>query len=54
MKVLIRNMDKGEHNLRGSITSEGERKYPFFHFCKKRRREKAIERFKGYQSTKIN
>jgi hypothetical protein len=47
-------MDKGEHHLRGSITSEGTRKDHFCHFCKKGRREKVAERFKGYQSTKIN
>jgi hypothetical protein len=31
-------MEKGEHHLRGSITLEGARKYPFCHFCKKGRR----------------
>jgi hypothetical protein len=47
-------MGKGENLFRGSITSGGTRKYPFCHFCKKGRREKVTERFKGYQSTKIN
>jgi hypothetical protein len=47
-------MDKGEHRLRGSITSEGTRKDHFCHFCKKGRREKVAEKFKGYHSTKIN
>jgi hypothetical protein len=47
-------MEKGEHRLTGSITSEGARKDHFCHFCKKGRREKAVERFKGYHSTKIN
>jgi hypothetical protein len=33
-------MDKEEHHLRGSITSEGKGKDRFFHFCKKGRRKK--------------
>jgi hypothetical protein len=28
-------IDKGEHYLRGTITSEGTQKDPFFHFCKR-------------------
>jgi hypothetical protein len=47
-------VDKGEHRLRGSITSEGTRKDHFCHFFKKGRREKVAKKFKGYQSTKIN
>jgi hypothetical protein len=43
-------MDKEEHHLRGSMTSEGEVKDLFFHFCKKKgRRETLAERFKRYQ-----
>jgi hypothetical protein len=33
-------MDKGEHHLRGSITSEGTRKDPFFVIFVKRGEEK--------------
>jgi hypothetical protein len=46
-------MDEVEHHLRGGMTSKGARKYPFCHFCKKRRREKVAEKFKGYHSAKI-
>jgi hypothetical protein len=48
-------MDKEEHHLRGSMTSEGANKRSFLSiFVKKGRREKVAEKFKGYQSTKIN
>jgi hypothetical protein len=47
-------MDKGEHHLRGIITLEGKIKCPFCHFCKKGRREKLVDKFKGYQSREIN
>jgi hypothetical protein len=47
-------MDKGENHLSGSITSKGTKKDHFCHFCKKRRREKVAENFKGYLSAKIN
>jgi hypothetical protein len=35
------------------MTSEGARKDHFCNFCKKRRREKIAENFKGYHSKKI-
>jgi hypothetical protein len=34
-------MDKEEHHLRGSMTSEGARKDHFCHFCKKGEKRKS-------------
>jgi hypothetical protein len=39
VKYKKEKIDKGEHRLRGSITSEGTRKDHFCHFCKKERRK---------------
>ena len=49
-------MEKRKHHLRGEYNLRGLKKRSFSSFFKKKwgRRENVVERFKGYQSTKIN